>query len=145
MTEDNKLKDYLFKEVEIIQNIIDRMARNSFLIKGWSITLILVALLLRGTQFQVFLAFIPLFVFWYLDAYFLWQERLYRKLYLWVIENRVRTDEFLFDMNAYRFKDEVQSKIRIMFSVTLGWFYGSIGVFIAIYIIFLFIIKKEGC
>jgi len=143
MENKESLKEY--KEIGIIQDIIKRMAFNSFMIKGWAITLVVVALLLRGTEkYQVWIAFIPLLVFWFLDAYFLWQERLYRKLYEWVINNRLKTDEYLFDMNAYRFKDEVQSKFRTMFSITLGWFYGSIAILIIVYSIFLFLVQKGG-
>jgi hypothetical protein len=127
------LKEYMLKEVDIIQDIIKRMAFNSFMIKGWAITLVILTLLLRGTKHQVWIAFIPLLVFWFLDAYFLWQERMYRKLYEWVINNRLKTDEYLFDVNAYRFKDEVQSRFRIMFSITLGWFYCSIAILVVIY------------
>lgn len=141
MEKNERLKEYLLKEVEVIQGIINRMAFNSFLIKGWAITLVVVALLLKGAKYQVWIAFIPLLVFWFLDAYFLWQERMYRKLYDWVIINRLQSDENLFNMNAYRFKDEVQSKIRIMFSITLGWFYGSIAVLIIIYSLMLYYLK----
>lgn len=28
----------LFKEIDLIQNCIERMAKNSFMIKGWSLT-----------------------------------------------------------------------------------------------------------
>lgn len=133
MEEKEKLEEYLVKEVEIIQGIINRMAHNSFLIKGWAITLIVGTLLLQENKYQVLIAFIPLIVFWFLDGYFLWQERMYRKLYDWVINNRLKTDKYLFDMNAYRFKDEVQSIPRIMFSRTLRWFYGSIAMLIIIY------------
>lgn len=132
------LKEYLLKEIDIVQEIIKRMAFNSFIIKGWAITLVVVTLLLKGTKHQVLIAFVPLIVFWFLDAYFLWQERMYRKLYDWVISNRLKTDEYLFDMNAYRFKDTVQSRFRIMFSITLGWFYGSIAVLVIIYTLILF-------
>ncbi len=83
------------------------------------------------------IAFIPLIVFWFLDAYFLQQERLYRELYKWVVANRHKTEEHLFDMNAYRFKGNVQSKLRIMFSITLGWFYGSVGILTVIYAVIL--------
>ena len=69
---------------------------------------------------------------------------MYRKLYEWVVNNRLKTDEYLFDMNAYRFEDEVQSRFRIMFSITLGWFYGSIAILIVIYSVFLFLIQKGG-
>ena len=138
------LKEYMLKEIEIIQDTIKRMAFNSFMIKGWAITLVVVALLLKGTNYQVWIAFIPLLVFWFLDANFLWQERLYRKLYEWVVNNRLNTDEYLFDMNAYRFKDTVQSRIRIMFSITLGWFYSSIAILVIVYSIILSLVQKGG-
>jgi len=130
-----ELKEFMLKEIDIIQDIIKRMAFNSFMIKGWTITLVAVALLLKGSKYQVLIAYIPLLIFWFLDAYFLWQERLYRRLYKWIIKNRLNTDEYLFDMNAYRFKDQEQSKFRIMFSITLGWFYGSIFILTLIYTI----------
>ncbi len=67
----DNLKEYMLKEIDIIQDIIKRMAFNSFIIKGWAITLVAVTLLLKGTEkYQVLLAFIPLLVFWFLDAYF---------------------------------------------------------------------------
>jgi len=145
MENKENLKEYMLKEIDIIQDIIKRMAFNSFMIKGWAITLVVLTLLLKGTEkYQVWLAFIPLLVFWFLDAYFLWQERMYRKLYEWVINNRLETEEYLFDMNAYRFKNEVQSKPRIMFSITLGWFYGSIAILVIIYTLILSIMKG-GC
>jgi hypothetical protein len=144
MENEENLKEYMFKEIEIIQDIIKRMAFNSFIIKGWAITLVVMTLLLKGTENQIWLAFIPLIVFWFLDAYFLWQERLYRKLYDWVVNNRLKTDEYLFDMNAYRFKDKVQSKLRIMFTITLGWFYGSIAILIIIYALIVLITKGGG-
>ena len=56
----------------------------------------------------------------------------------------METDEYLFDMDAYRFKDEEQSKLRIMFSITLGWFYGSILVLTLVYAIYVFL-QKGGC
>jgi len=131
----DELKEFMIKEIEIIQDIIKRMAFNSFMVKGWTVTLVAVTLLLRGTKHQVLIAFIPLLVFWFLDAYFLWLERLYRRLYNWVIKNRLQTDEYLFDMSIDRFKYDEQSKLRIMFSITLGWFYGSIFILTVLYAI----------
>jgi hypothetical protein len=139
MLEKEQLEKFFVDEIKIIQDIIKRMAFNSFMIKGWAITLVVVTLLLRGNKYQVLIAFIPLLIFWLLDAYFLWQERMYRELYKWVIENRLKTNENLFNMDAYRFKDKVQSKLRIMFSITLGWFYGSIAILIIIYTSILFL------
>lgn len=76
----------MLKEIDITQDIIKRMASNSFMIKGWTITPVVATLLFKGNKMQVFIAFIPLIVFLFLDAYFLWQERLYRELYNWVTD-----------------------------------------------------------
>jgi len=132
-----ELKEFMVEELKIVQDIIKRMALNSFLIKGWTITLVVATLLLKGGKFQAFIAFIPILVFWYLDAYFLWLERLYRRLYDWIRTNRLTTDEYLFDMNYRRFIKDEQSRLRIMFSLTLGWFYSSIFVLTLIYILIL--------
>jgi hypothetical protein len=131
-----ELKQFMIEELKIVQDIIKRMALNSFLIKGWTITLVVATLLLKGEKFQSLIAFIPILVFWYLDAYFLWLERLYRRLYDWIAKNRLNTTDFLFDMDYRRFIKEEQSKFRIMFSITLGWFYGSIFILTLIYVIF---------
>ena len=129
----SKGENLILKEIEVIQGIIKRMAYNSLAIKTWTVILVVVALLTREAKVQTFAVFVPLIVLWFLDAYYLWQERMYRKLYNWVIRNRWNTDEYLFDMNAYRFRAEIQSPLRIMFSLTLGWFYGSIAVLVLVY------------
>jgi len=135
------IKDFMIKELEIIQGIINRMAYNSFMIKGWTITLVVATLLLKGDKYNTFIAFIPIVVFWFLDAYFLRLERLYRRLYNWVKDNRLKTQDFLFDLNYKRFEREEESIPRIMFSITLVWFYGSLFGLTLIYAIFLLLIK----
>lgn len=98
------LKDYMLKEVDVIQGIINRMASNSFLIKGWTVTLVVVALLLEGSKYQVTAAAIPLIGFWGLDGYFLYIEKLYRELYKCVIEHRLTSDKDILSMDFTRFK-----------------------------------------
>ena len=120
------LEKYLFKEVDLVQSIINRMANNSFLIKGWTISLVVVTILFEGRTEHIYIAFLPLIAFWYLDSYFLRQERLYRELYTWIVENRRQTDEKLLDMNAYRFKKAVPGTFKTMLSITLGVFYFAI-------------------
>jgi len=132
-----ELKEFMIEELRIVQDIIKRMGLDSFLIKGWTITLVIATLLLKGDKYQAFIAFIPILVFWYLDSYFLWLERLYRRLYDWIRLNRLDTDEHLFDMDYRRFIKDEQSKLRIMLSITLAWFYGSIFILTLLYVIFL--------
>lgn len=134
LNKDEATKCFL-KEIEIIQGVINRMANNSFLIKGWTITLIVGSLLFKSEPIMAWIAIIPIIGFWGLDAYFLRQERLYRKLYAWVIENRLLSNEHLFSMNTNRFTEGVGSSIRTMLSKTLLAFYGGIMVLTVTYIL----------
>jgi hypothetical protein len=135
-------QEILFKEIDLIQAIISRMASNSFMIKSWTVTLVAATLLLKGSdKIQVWIAFIPIIAFWILDAYYLWQERMYRILYNWLIENRLTSSEHILDMNAYRFKTSVQSIPRIMISFTLGWFYGVVAILVLIFSFFILFSK----
>lgn len=123
----NDAKSRLLDELGLIQGVINRFGTNSFLIKGWAITLVVATLLFNGNTYQYFIAFLPWLMFWYLDAYFLRLERLYRKLFDWLRENRLRSNAFLFDMNSQslekRFGKDVESIPQIMFSKTLVIFY----------------------
>jgi hypothetical protein len=133
LTNDEKTKEYMIREIEMIQDIINRMGLNSFAAKGWAVTLVVGILLFKGPAHQALIALIPVLAFWYLDAYFLWQERMYRQAYEWVLKNRLETEEHLFDMNAIRFETSVPSKIRTMFSITLVLLYGTIAIAIILY------------
>lgn len=125
------------KHLEMIQGVINRMAGNSFLLKGWSVILIsaLFALAAKDSnQFFLYLAYFPCIAFWSLDGYFLWQERMYRKLYQEI--SSIAPESINFDMNAAKFKNEVDSWFSVCFSVTLRLFHGVIfGVIVLIMLI----------
>lgn len=128
-------KDFLFKEIEIIQSIIRRMAFNSFLIKGWTLTLVIASLLLNNEFGEKWLGFIPMVIFWFLDGYYLRQEKLFRKLHNWTKDNRLQTDELIFDTDVEdRFGDEVKF-CKVFRSKTIAPFYLSIGGVVLIYIL----------
>ena len=70
--------------LQLLQGVVSRLASNSFLIKGWSVTLISALFALAAAKADplfVYLAYFPSLSFWALDAYFLRQERLFRKLH----------------------------------------------------------------
>lgn len=119
---DNKIK-----HLEMIQSIISRMANNSFFIKGWCITIVAALLVLSSkdanTQF-ILIAFFPVIMFWLLDAYFLWQERLFRNLYdeIRVIEEH----KIDFSMNTSSVVEKTASWFKVAISNTLILFYGAI-------------------
>ncbi len=93
------------KHLELIQGVVNRLSKNSFLLKGWSVVLVSALFALSASDSHpafVFLAYIPAIIFWGLDGFFLWQEQLYRKLYDHV---RVLKDEEVdFSMNTTTFK-----------------------------------------
>ncbi|MFM7012057.1 MAG: hypothetical protein ACKO0Z_22460 [Betaproteobacteria bacterium] len=72
------------KHLEFIQGVVNRLSTNSFLLKGWSVGLVAALFALAAkdadTRFLL-LVFVPITIFWGLDGYCLWQERLYRALY----------------------------------------------------------------
>ena len=136
-------KEILHKEIDLIQSVINRMANNSFLLKGWLISIIAVVLALSKdsivskNEYAIFIIMLlPTLTFWYLDAFFLHKEKSYRKLYDWVIENRENNLDFLYSLDYKRFEKEVKSIFRIMFSTTLMVFYGSPFIFLVLIIMY---------
>ena len=72
------------KHLEMIQAVINRMASNSFVFKGWAVTIIagLSAFAAKDANKRLLLvAFFATTLFWAVDAYYLSLEREYRKLY----------------------------------------------------------------
>ncbi|MEM7063645.1 MAG: hypothetical protein AAF572_10835 [Cyanobacteria bacterium P01_B01_bin.77] len=119
---DNKLA-----HLEMIQAIVNRLANNSFLLKGWSISLVSAFLAFAASgenSALVFAACFPAIIFWVLDAYFLHQERLFRKLYDHV---RLTPPEAIdFSMNISIVLGQVPSWSRVGFSKTLVIFHGMV-------------------
>jgi hypothetical protein len=125
--------EILHKEIDLIQGVINRMANNSFLLKGWIVSLIAVIIALTKdsittTPYLSAILLLPVVAFWYLDAFFQHTEKCYRKLYEWVITNRSKTTEYAYDLKYTRFRKDVNTIFQIMFSKTLLVFYGSIAV-----------------
>lgn len=86
------------KHLEFIQNVITRMNSNSFLIKGWAITLVsaLFALAAKDANINyVLISYIVIPVFWVLDGFYISRERQYRDLYSAV----AKTPENAIDFN----------------------------------------------
>ena len=121
------------KHLEFIQDVINRLASDSFRMKGWCVVLVaaLFVLLAREGRIEfIVVALVPVLFFWGLDGYFLWQERLYRALY-----DHVRTleeDKIDFSMNVSPFKTgRSRTWPSATFSRTLFVFYGALALAVA--------------
>lgn len=131
---ENKLK-----HLEFIQNVIDRMNRNSFLLKGWTITLVsaLFALAAKDANIKfVLVSYIALPVFWILDGFFIAVERRYRDLYK-EVSNKAES-EIDFSMETKKFIKGNRTWFCGIFSKTLVPFY---GISIATTLIVMYLIK----
>lgn len=126
------------KHLEFIQTVINRMAGNCFLLKGWAITLVaaLFALSAKDSNHNYFLiAYFLVIIFWILNGYFLSQERLFRALYDHV--RKLDEPKIDFSMSTSGFENSKNNWLCSIFSQTLLIFYLTlVGVMlITIYLI----------
>lgn len=113
--------------LQMIQNVINRLSHNSFLLKGWSVVLVSAMFSVASYDKQilfVLLAYFPAVSFWGLDGYFLREERLFRELY-----NQIRElpeEEIDYSMDKGEVQDQVESWWKVVKSRTLLAFHGII-------------------
>lgn len=151
-TKEKIKRDDLYKEIDLIQACITRMADNSFRLKELYISLISVAITVMMTQESewliicIFLLCVTL-IFWGLNAFFLKIETLYRWKYDWVIEMRKAGEQsYLFDLNPHNkdmwldIKNKNECFMKFVFAKTLVPLYGTIeGASLLIIIYFLIV------
>lgn len=119
MSNDNKIK-----HLEFIQLIITRMNVNSFMVKGWLITLVAAIFVLSEKDSNVKFLWLTPFVsilFWILDGFFVSTERKYRGLYDHV--RSLSEAQIDYSMNAEAYSGGKNGFIPSFFSLTLLLFY----------------------
>ena len=132
------------KHLEFIQSTITRMNQNSFQIKGWLITLVSALLALYASSERVvyiLIAIVPAVVFWFLDAYYLQQERRFRGVYNDVAglspdDSRINVREF--EMPIQKYQCGKYCYFNVLFSKTIFPLYGIVivGLVIAFALLF---------
>ena len=128
------------KHLEFIQQAINRMASNLFLLKGWTVTLIaaLFALAAKESNNYYFaLAYLPTVMFWLLDGYFLSQERRFRSLYDYVRKQDESGIDFSMDTQSFKNAPSRNRWSHALFSSTLVIYYGVLLVAMALVMLFL--------
>lgn len=131
------------KHLEMIEKIIERMSKNCFQLKSWTMTLVVAILALASQSSDkrfIIIAFIPILGFWILDAFYLQQERRYKLLYKNIVTKLERDIDFNLD-SSYATGSEVElvrlNFIKCLFSVTELWFYPLIAMSIVVLVIIL--------
>ena len=127
------------KHLEFIQATITRMNQNSFQIKGWMITIVSALLALYANSENVvyiLVAIVPAIIFWFLDAYYLQQERKFRGVYndvagLTSEDSRVVIRDF--EMPIQKYQCGKYCYFNVLLSKTIFPLYGIVigGLFVA--------------
>jgi hypothetical protein len=119
------------KHLEMIQAVVARLASNSFLIKGWAVTVsgAFLGFAIGNKEWALAVAgLLPILLFWWLDGYFLRAERMFRDLH-----DAVRATHTIepFYMAATSKALGLAEKSKagwnsVLFSLTLVGFYGAL-------------------
>lgn len=125
------------KHMDYIQSAITRMASNSFYLKGWNITIVaaIVALSIKESDWKIYACALFLtIIFWFLDSYYLKQEKLFRELYK-KVSSETNDDAIDFSMDTSPYKNSVSNIPSIMFwNISVTPLYLSISVVLIILI-----------
>ncbi|MXZ31802.1 MAG: hypothetical protein F4236_00405 [Acidimicrobiia bacterium] len=110
----------------MIQGVINRLAQNSFLLKGWSVLLVSALLAVAASSSEDWIlpvAFLPTVAFWGLDGYYLRQEGLFRRLYDHA--RQAGEADVDYSMDTGPFQTEVRWR-SVVVSRTLSAFHGTL-------------------
>ena len=124
------------QHLEFIQNIITRMNTNSFQIKGLCVTLVSAFLAIYASNSKilfVFFAIFPAIIFWFLDSYYLQQERKFRGVYNDVAGIKEINQVKPYEMPINKYKGNGFSFFEVFFSKTILPFYLSIIIFLILF------------
>ncbi|EAJ7868180.1 hypothetical protein I1C04_000745 [Campylobacter jejuni] len=124
----------IIEELKMIQDIIKRMADNSFKLKNWCLTVVVVTMLFQQGVDNL-IPIIPLFSFWFLDSYYLHIEREFRDLYNIKVRQfnnsanlkQSMQSHFVFEING---KFTFKKLFIVGFSKTILYFYGVVLILI---------------
>ncbi|WRF66314.1 hypothetical protein FNE39_07710 [Helicobacter pylori] len=130
----------LVEELKILQSVINRMAQNSLECKKWTLALVVGVLSLKieaiSNLYGLCVLRVLLLCFWFLDAYYLMQEKLFREQYRWLIKNRLKTDARLFEVFPIHQTCQLTQFLSAMRSFSL-FPYWVLGLCLVVWFLFL--------
>ena len=122
------------KHLDFIQNAITRMSHNSFLLKGWAVTLVGALFALSQKDIDggiVVIAILLTAMFWLLDAYYLSKEHLFR-IHYDVVRGK-EPNEIDFSMTPEPSGSSRTDLIVKLTSPTQLYFYGVLMVIVVLF------------
>lgn len=128
--------DSKLKHLEFIQNLISRFNGNSFLIKGWSVTLVAALFALAAkdaNERYMFVTYMTTIIFWILDGYYLSKERQFRCLYSQI----AACTDTNFTMDTSQYDHGRNTWLYSLFAKSIIIFYGFLAI-LPPFLLFLF-------
>ena len=121
------MEEKKIKHLDYIENTISRMNQCSFKVK--ELTGVVIAAILavyaatysaeaNGKKELFLVTIVPIVIFWIIDAYYLYQERLFRDLFKDVAGLNGRIEIMDFDMSTARYTKGFSTYMKALFSKT---------------------------
>lgn len=135
MSHEDVTPESIYRYLNMIQRIIDRMSKNSFQIKAWSTTIFsgVVIFIFSYSFVNIFIfiiLLITMFLFWTLDSFYLKKERIFRALYSKIVENfhdpTKRNNIKLYDLNTKKIRKGKKNLLKVMISTSEILYYSII-------------------
>ncbi len=134
---DEKRISYL----QMIESIIDRMSNKSGNIKGFAVSIVVgvTALSFKETSpYVLVLSFLTVFIFLWLDLYYLGMERKYKYYYKQVCAGKDVDFSLSLDLRESEIKEAKASKWQCLTSKSIYYFYIPLSTIMVIILIFKF-------
>ena len=122
----DKFSPEKIKHLEFVQDVITRMNSNSFQMKGWMVAIVSALLAVYASTTNksfALVAILPAIIFWFLDTYYLWQERKFRGVYNDVAGITKNNKIELFAMPVNLYTGDKYSYWNVFGSVTIVLLY----------------------
>lgn len=134
-----EFNDNKIKHLEMIQDVIKRMASNSFSLKGWTVALYsaLIIFFLKDFKESEWISLIlvlPAILMAALDSYYLTLERRYRDLYNSILGGSKSIEPFELRLPNLSKKEKINQFFSSVASISILLYYGTFIIFSGIVI-----------
>lgn len=127
--------------LQMIEGIIDRMSNKSGNIKGFAVSIVagVTALSFKETSpWVLLLSFLTIFIFLWMDIYYLGMERKYKYFFKQVCNGKEVDFNLSLDLKESEIREAKATKLQCLTSKSVYYFYIPLGMVMALILIFKF-------
>jgi hypothetical protein len=123
------------KHMEMIQAVVSRLGNNSFVVKGWAITVagaFFAFAVDRDDSSIAFAGLVPVIAFYWVDVYFLQAERLFRVLFEQVRAGDPSVEPFYMNATSSEFRERMSASGKDVSWQATSWRPTLFGFYLAL-------------